>query len=270
MMLLVVGLGTVAYSVSLMMSDILSINSESRRRNKMKNRISELRGHTIVCGYGRMGKIIVTELDHTNDQKFVIIEKDPLKIKQLEQSKYFYIEGDATHDAALLLAGVKEAKNLVSMIDNDSDALYLTIAARSFKSDLQIIVRANEEESKVKMIRAGANKVILPILISGLKIAQSIINPDIEDYLDLSGVNSNHNQQLYQLSDIHIFRGSKLVGKKIIECNLGNRGIIVVGIKKRDNHFVFAPPLDYQLQLGDTLLALGTEQSCASILNSNN
>ncbi len=267
MILLVVGVGTVAYSVSVIMSDLLSINLESRRKNKMDKQISQLKDHTIICGHGRMGKVIADEIAKVHNN-FIIIEQDPAKIKTISHSHYKYIEGDCTHDEVLLKAGIKDAKILVSMIASDSDALYLALAARSLKANLHIIVRASEEEAKLKILRAGANKVILPILMSGMKVAQAILNPAVEDYIDLSGVNETGNGQMYQLADINVLLNSNLVGKTLRTCEFQKLGLIIVGIKKASNEFVFSPSPDYKFESGDTLLSLGTQESYFSALNS--
>lgn len=177
MILLVMGMGIVAYSISVIMNDLLSINLETRRKKKMDKEISKLKDHTIICGFGRMGKIIAEEISKSHNN-FLIIEKNTKILKQLEHTNFKYIEGDSTHDEVLVKAGIKNAKILVSMIDSDSDALYLALAARTFNPDLQIIVRASEEEARPKILRAGANKVVLPVLMSGIKVAQAILTPD--------------------------------------------------------------------------------------------
>ncbi|RPJ68921.1 MAG: TrkA family potassium uptake protein, partial [Alphaproteobacteria bacterium] len=171
-------------------------------------------------------------------------------------------------DEVLLKAGIKEAKILVSMIASDSDALYLALAARSLKTNLHIIVRASEEEAKLKILRAGANKVILPILMSGMKVAQAILNPAVEDYIDLSGVNETGSGQMYQLADINVLKNSNLVGKTLRTCAFQKIGLIIVGIKKSNNEFIFSPDPDYKFESGDTLLSLGTQESYFGALNS--
>lgn len=233
----------------------------------MEKQISNLRNHTIICGHGRMGKVIADEISkvHAN---FIIIEHDTSKIKGIQEAGYKYIEGDCTHDEILLKAGIKEAKILVSMIASDSDALYLALAARSLKPNLHIIVRASEEEAKLKILRAGANKVILPILMSGMKVAQAILNPAVEDYIDLSGVNETDNGQMYQLADINVLKNSNLVGKTLRTCAFQKLGVIIVGIKKSNNEFLFSPDPDYKFEAGDTLLSLGTQESYFNALNS--
>lgn len=269
MILLVMGMGIVAYSISVIMNDLLSINLETRRKKKMDKEISKLKDHTIICGFGRMGKIIAEEISKSHNN-FLIIEKNTKILKQLEHTNFKYIEGDSTHDEVLVKAGIKNAKILVSMIDSDSDALYLALAARTFNPDLQIIVRASEEEARPKILRAGANKVVLPVLMSGIKVAQAILNPAIEDYFDLSGVSDYHKGDMYQLADINVMKHSKLVGKTIKECMFQPSGLVIVGIKKDNHEFIFSPRHDYKCEVGDVLLALGTKDSFNKVLESFN
>ncbi len=260
MFLLIVGMGTVAYSISVIMSDLLSINFLDRRNKKMNKAISNMKDHIIICGFGRMGKIVSEEISKTNNN-FVIIEKDPSKLKILESSGYKFIEGDSTHDEILLKSNVQTASTLVSLIDNDADALYLALAARSFNANLNIIVRASEEEAKSKILRAGANKVILPIVMSGMKLAHSILNSSVEDYINISDVNENSSGHFYQLSDLKIKKNSKGFKKTIKDCNLEKFNLIVVGVKRNNQEFVFSPSLDYKLDEEDIILVLGTEKS---------
>ena len=154
MILLILGMGVVAYSVSIIMSHLLSLDLENSKLKKRAKEIHKMKSHTILCGYGRMGKIIADELSKAKHD-FLIIEKDPQKINSLKESNYHWIEGDATHDEVLHKANIMTAQTLVSMIDSDADALYLALAARSLNSTLEIIVRASEEEAKPKILRAG-------------------------------------------------------------------------------------------------------------------
>jgi voltage-gated potassium channel len=252
--LLLVGMGTVAYSVTTLMKDLLSVNFLSRRRKKMQNRINHLKGHTIICGYGRMGRVICKELEK-NDYNFVVIEKGTEPIAELERSKYIWINGDATHDDVLIQAGVQHARFMVSMVDSDADGLYISLAARSLNPNIYIITRANEESAQPKILRAGANRVILPVLMSGLKVAQSVLNPAVEDFLDITGIEPGSKR--LQLADIDIKQGSVLVGKNLRNCGFPRDGLIVVGIKHKDGSFVFAPKSDYDFQIGDCLITLG-------------
>jgi len=266
MFLLVFGMGTVAYSATVIMSDILSINFGSRRIKKMEKEISKLKGHIIVCGYGRMGKVIVEEISKVRSD-VIIIEKDPIKLKQIEINHSLFLEGDATHDDVLLKANIKEAKTIVSLIDNDADGLYLSLAARSLNPKLEIIVRASEEDARSKILRAGANKVILPVVMSGMKVAQAILNPAVEDYIDLNSTVDSFNKDMYQLADIVVSEKNELVGKSLKICEFQKMGMLIVGIKRVDHEFVFAPDPSYKFCAGDVLLSLATKDNYQKALN---
>lgn len=137
-----------------------------------------------LYGFGRMGPIICKRLYEKGIQ-FVVIEKNPHLISQLQKTDYFFIEGDAANDENLVKAGIEKAKFLVSVIECDADGLYIALAGRSFNPDLQITVRTNEANAERRMKRAGANKVILPFLMSGMKVAEYVINPNFEDLFQI-------------------------------------------------------------------------------------
>lgn len=265
MLLLFVGLMTVAYSLSFIVHDIWAMNIEVRRKIKMESKIAKLKNHIILCGYGRMGKVIAEEL-YKHKRDFLIIEKDELKIKALEASPYNYLHGDSTHDEVLMQAKISEAKTLVSMIDSDADALYLALAARTLKNSLKIIVRASEEEARPKILRAGADRVILPILMSGTKVAQVILNPAIEETLDLSALNGLVQDQVFQLADVIIGVNSPHRGKALNRCFPHHKEVIVVGIKKSNSEFLFSPSIEYKIENGDVLLILAKAETISTIV----
>lgn len=257
MVLLVCGMGVVAFSVSAIMNFVLNIDFQKRRIMKMKKEISELKGHTIVCGYGRIGRVICKELEYKGID-FVVVEKGDEQIKKLVDQKYFYIHGDAATDEVLEEAGIMHAKSLVSMIDNDADGLYLCLAARSLNSKLRIIVRASDERAKRRIEKAGANKVILPIIMSGKRIAESVVNPAVEDFLDVAGAYFEKGEGI-QLADIRVDQHSHLVGISIKDFSNVVNDLVIVAIRKENGEFVFFPKDDYLFLEGDVLVSIATE-----------
>jgi voltage-gated potassium channel len=256
MFLLLVGMGIVTYSISSLISYIFSIDFSIKRRERMEKRISQFKNHTIVCGYGRMGEIICKKL---NDEgvPFVVIEQREHLIKMLEKAKFHYIEGDASNDENLEKAAIKQAKVLVSVIDSDSDGLYITLAARSFNPGIHIIARANEQNAKKRMIRAGANKVVLPFVMSGLRVAESIINPAVEAFLSLEDI---QNEGSVHLGDLHITPDSTIVGSTIGEIGPSVDNLIIVGIRKKDQSFIFSPRGKYQFEEDDCIIVMAEQE----------
>ncbi len=254
--LLLVGMGIVTFSISSIISYIFSIDFSIKRREKMEKKISNFKNHTIVCGYGRMGEIICKKLSEEG-VSFVVIEQRENLIRMLEKAKYFYIEGDASSDENLEKAGVQNAKVLVSVIDSDSDGLYITLSAKSYNPDIHIIARANEQNAKKRMLRAGANKVILPFVMSGLKVAESIINPAVEEFLSLEEFKD---ESALNLGDLHVVADSTIVGKSIKDIGSKAANLIIVGVRKNKESFLFYPKGKYQFELGDCIIVLGKRE----------
>ncbi|RLA64668.1 MAG: potassium channel protein [Epsilonproteobacteria bacterium] len=262
MILLVLGMGIVVFSISSIMTFVMGIDFKEHRRRKMQEKIDALKDHSIVCGFGRMGKIICSELSDAG-HKFVVISKT---FPEEENFKHLYITGDASHDEILIKAGIKNASNLITVIDNDHDSLYLTLAARSLNSKLHIMARANQESAESKLKLAGATRVFLPLIMSGHKVAESILNPAVEDILNISGVSERDGQ--FQLADVYLKSSSPLIGKTLKNCGFTKKEILIVGIRKIDKTFYFAPGGDYEFELGDCLIALGTKENYQYIMSS--
>lgn len=256
--LLLTGMGIVTYSLSSIVSYIASLDFTKRRRDKMEKNISDFTNHTIVCGYGRMGEIICRKLEKEG-VKFVVIEKRESLINHLSKTEFHYIEGDAAHDDNLLKAGIERASVLVSVIDSDADGLYITLAARSFNPDLNIIVRANEPSAQKRMKRAGANKVVLPFVMSGLKVAESVVNPTAEDFFSIPDPTGDSVEYI-QVCDLYVNENSTIVGKTLSDIGEKIQGLIIVGIRKKDHSFQFKPRGSYVFEEGDFIITLG-EQS---------
>lgn len=253
--LLLTGVGVVTYSLSSIVSYIASIDFSKRRREKMEKKIAQMKGHAIVCGYGRMGEIICRKLSEEG-VPFVVIEKKPQLVGFLKQTNYLYIEGDAANDDNLMRAGIENAKTLLTVIDSDADALYISLAGRSFNPEIYIIARANEPNAQKRMIRAGANKVVLPFVMSGMKVAETVINPEVEDFFRLPDTDAESNEFM-RIADLFVTEDTDLAGKSLKEIGPKLEGIIVIGIRKEDKSFLFKPDSSYVFQLGDCLVTMG-------------
>lgn len=249
------GVAIVAYASSRLVANITNIDFDKRRKLKMQKIIDSLNGHTIVCGYGRMGEVICNEL-HKSGFKFVVIEKDELLIKKLKDKNYFYIEGDAAHDDELVAAGIKRARGLVSAINSDSNGLFIALAGRSMNKELFITIRANDLKAKNRILRAGANKVVLPHIMSGQKVADSLINPAVEDFFDLTGASEKSDK--LQLADLIVSKESKLHQRSIKEMGNSLKDLIIVGIRNSEKEFQFKPSSDYRFKAGDCIITMGT------------
>ena len=251
--LIIGGVGTVLYSLSTGAKFVLEGElQEIFGRKRLEKKLNDLKDHYIVCGYGRMGKIIARELKHER-LDFVVIEKSGGILD--DKADFLVIEGDATKDELLKKAGIEKAKCLISVLPTDAENLYVVLSARGLKPDLLIVARAGEEGSEKKLLRAGADRVVSPYHIGGLRMAHTVLKPAVVDFIEFATKSGNID---LQIEEITIMEGSGLVGLTLDQCGIGrDLGIIIVAIKKQSGEMKFNPNHLSILSAGDTLIAVG-------------
>ena len=251
--LIIIGLGSVAFALSAGAKIILEGElQEVYGRKRLEKKIRELKDHYIVCGYGRMGKIICRELKLKNI-KFVVVEKESDIVEEKEDILIF--KGDATKDEILKELGIEKAKGLISVLPTDAENLFVVLSARVLNPNLLIVARAGEEGSEQKLLRAGADKVISPYHIGGLRIAHTVLKPAVVDFIEFATKSGNIDLQMEEIS---IKEGSGLVGLTLDECGIGKElGVIIVAIKQSSGDMKFNPTFRSTIKAGDTLIALG-------------
>lgn len=251
--LIVGGVGTVFYALGTIAKFMLEGEFEEIfGRKRLEKRIKELREHFIVCGYGRMGKIICRELKEKNIS-FVVIEKKPEAL--IGGQDVLLVEGDATRDELLKEVQIGRARGLISVLPTDAENLYVVLSARGLNPRLMIVARAGEEGSEQKLVRAGADRVVSPYYIGGLRIAHTVLKPAVVDFIEFATKSGNID---LQMEEITIQDNSGLVGLTLDECGIGRElGIIVVAIKQGSGEMRFNPTYRTAIRTGDTLIALG-------------
>lgn len=251
--LIIGGVGSVLYALNNGAKLILEGEfKEIFGRKRLEKKIRELKNHYIVCGYGRMGKIICRELREKNI-KFVVVEKKPDVFE--EKGDMLILEGDATRDEILREVGIERAKGLISVLPTDAENLFVVLSARELNPKLFIVARAGEEGSEQKLMRAGADRVVSPYHIGGLRIAHTVLKPAVVDFIEFATKSGNID---LQMEEITIQEDSKLAGLTLDECGIGRElGIIIVAIKKTTGDMRFNPTFRTTIKAGDTLIALG-------------
>lgn len=251
--LIIGGVGTFFYSLTagaqvILEGELLKIFG----RKRLEKKIRELSGHYVICGYGRMGKIIAKELQEEG-VKFVVIEKSPPLPEEIEG--VLLLEGDATRDPVLKEAGIEKASGLISVLPTDAENLFVVLSARVLSPNLLIVARAVEEGSEQKLLRAGANKVVSPYHIGGLRMAHTVLKPTVVDFLEFATKSGNIE---LQMQEVLIQEGSELIGLTLEECGIGrDLGVIIVAIKQSTGETRFNPTFRSRVGAGDTLIALG-------------
>jgi len=259
--LIVGGVGTVLYALGTGARVILEGElREILGRKRLEKKIKELIDHYIVCGYGRMGKIISGELQ-AEGVKFVVIEKAPGSLEERED--LLVLLGDATRDNILKAAGVERAKGLISVLPTDAENLFVVLSARGLNPNLLIVARAVEEDAEQKLLRAGANKVISPYHIGGLRMAHTVLKPTVVDFIEFATQSGNIE---LQMQEINVEEGSSLVGLTLEECGMGrDLGVIIVAIKQSTGDTRFNPTFRSTVKAGDRLIALGEKSKLRAI-----
>jgi voltage-gated potassium channel len=231
-------------------------------RRWMRRAIEKMKGHTIVCGYGRIGGIVAREII-AEGHDVVVVERGQELIEELQQKNIHYVAGDATKDEVLLAAGLKNAKSLVSALTDESANVYVTLTARQLNPDIYIVARSDSPDHSQRLTRAGANQVLFPHLYGGIRMAQSVLRPTVLGFMDLAMRGDIEDLQMEQLT---IATESSVAGKDLIESQLRQRfNVIVIGIKKPDGKLLFNPQPQVVLEAGDTLILVGGKQNLAEM-----
>lgn len=265
--LIILGVGNMAYILSSLFQFALEIKLNNiYRRKRMLNKIDKIHDHTIICGFGKMGQQIAFEL-HVKKLPFVVIDCDPEVERKLIENNFPYIIGTASEDENLRKMGIERAKNLVTVVNSDSENVFITLTARAINKDLHIISRITNETTRPKLIKAGANKIISPYTQASVKIAQSIINPAIDDFLEII---TDDKIIEFQIADVLIQEDSAHKNKKLNETNFKDCGIMIVGIWRNTGEIIYAPGPNEIIHVGDRLIAIGNGQGfCDSITSLN-
>jgi voltage-gated potassium channel len=260
--LILTGLGIVFYILN--MGARVLIEGEIRElfgRRRLEKRIKNLKGHQIVCGFGRMGKIISREFK-ARGLEFVVIERDPLSAG-LAEDGILFIAGDATKDEVLKEAGIDTAVGLISVLPTDAENLYTVLTAKGLNPNLRIVARAGEEGSEQKLLRAGADKVVSPYYIGGLRIAHTILKPAVCDFVEFATRAGNIELQMEEIS---VQEKSGLDGQTLDTTGIGrDLGVIIVSIIRPGEEMMFNPTSKTVLKAGDVLIALGDVKKLAQV-----
>ena len=223
-----------------------------RRRRKM---IERLRGHTIICGYGRVGRRIADEF-RLAGADFVIVDNDPEEVEAAREAGALALEGDAIEDEDLLAAGLDRAKALVAALDSDANNLYVTLSARNARPDLQIVARASDADGERKLRLAGADRVVLPYSTAGHVMANLVLKPHVASFLN---VDSSREGPDLRFEQIEVTPGCRAVGKSIGDLSIRKRtGASIVAVAKRGGDYHTRPSPDTVLDSGDVVIGVGT------------
>lgn len=250
------GVGFVLYAFSRLAETMVEGGLRNiLERRKMDKKVAELQKHYIVCGYGRIGRVICQIL-RENRRPFVVIEKDTEEIRSIEAEGYFALLGEASDDEMLIKAGIKEARGLIAVVSTDADNVFITLTARGLNPGLFILARSSGASgSDTKLMRAGAPKVISPYYIGARRMAQLIVRPTVIDFIDLT---MYAGELGLRMEEMVVGKKASFANKNLMDSGIRKKyDIIVVAIKREGEGMIFNPKPATMILPGDILIVLG-------------
>ena len=266
-MLILIGSGTLVYFVSTLTALIVEADLQTAlKRKRMYRRIAELRDHIVVLGGGSTGIHVIQELLATLTP-FVVVEQSEARIAHLREefapSELFIVQGDATEDEVLARAGLVHAKGVVAALHDDKDNLFATITVRSLNPKARIIAKAIEPTSAAKLRRAGADSVVSPSAIGGMRMVSEMTRPKVVEFLDLMLRDKDKNLRIEEIS---VPVGSSFCGRTLRDVALRKYGnVLVIAIRMPGDQMVYNPDSEHVLDAGQTLIVLTQTKDIAGV-----
>lgn len=223
-------------------------------RRRVRSQLPRLQDHTIVCGYGRLGKEICKELHHAG-RTVVVIDPSEAKVEQADLHGHLWVLGDASDEDVLRNAGIERASSLAIASPSDALNTYITISARDLNPNLHILARATDDTAGKRLKKAGANEAVSPYHVGGLRMAALLIRPAVVDFMDVAALGEFPDLFIEQLV---MEEGSALAGQSLREGNFSaNYRVMVLSIKHPEGKQTFLPPADDAVQPGDLVIVAG-------------
>lgn len=250
---IVTGVSTVLYTFTLTVQMVVEGELGNFVGRRMMDReINKMSGHTIVCGWGRVGRAVAEDLAEAG-HSVVIVDIDPVRVTDVP---YPTVVGDATLDSTLRAAGIDRARALIAALEGDAENLFVTLSARAIVPDLFIVARARQDESVPKLANAGADRVVNPQELGAARMASFVARPHVAEFVDVV----MHERSLeFRMQEFDVPDGSPLAGQTLREADLRKRaGVLILALRRVDGTFSTNPDPDILIEPHQVLIAVGT------------
>ncbi|MEY2949627.1 MAG: hypothetical protein RLZZ248_828 [Bacteroidota bacterium] len=258
--------GLIAYILAVFSYHVIQGEIFKKMYSKsIESQIKLLKNHVIICGYGRYGKEVSAHFKN-HGIEYLIIDQDPLTIENIknDDQHILFIEGDATHDEALLAANIKEARALISALPDDAENVFTVLTARQLNPKINIISRAIHPKSREKIVLAGADHVIMPDQIGGFYMATLVTKPDAVEFFSFIT-----NKQVGDVGFEEIaYESAPLKCKDVSIRDLTIRqvtGANIIGYKDAKGAYHVNPKPDVKLSPGSSFIILGNKQQLEAL-----
>ncbi len=265
-LIIILGVGSLFYTFGVIMEFIIEGHfRQAIGRRIMDRKISTLRNHCIICGFGRVGSRIASEFAAARKQ-FVVIDENEATVQRCIQKGYPVIQGNAASDEILREVGIQYAQVLLAATDQDANNIYISLSARNLNPNVLIVARANHDETVVKLKQAGANRVLSPYAISGHRMANLALQPNVVDFFDTL-INAENPDLAIQ--EVILASHSQLIGKTIADAqNTLTDGTMILAIKKPGG-LVMGSRLETCIESGDAAMIVGTPEQIMAFARQN-
>lgn len=229
-------------------------------KRRIKKMIDGLRNHYIVCGFGRVGRGAAAELKEAG-VPLVIVDRNPDKVERAMRTGYLAVLADSTRDETFRDVQVGHARGLVAALATDADNVFAVISAKNLNPKIFVAARAAEEEAEQKLRLVGADAVIAPYAVTGVRLAQTLLKPHVRQFLDFTTTHSFGGLNV-RIEQLEVASGSDLVGRSLAETRLRSElKVIVLAIRRAGGEMEFNPPADCVIRSGDYLIVMGEPDS---------
>lgn len=256
MVLIIAGSGAMLYLTSSVTAFIVEGDLRGAlQRRRMEHAIHALNGHIIVCGCGATGSSVVASL-HAQGREMVVIEGDKEKLARLKRESGLtppHIIGDATAEAILKDAGIERASGIVAALSDDRDDLFLVFTARHMNPNLRIVAKTVDPANARKMEMAGADFVVSPASLGGLRLATALGRPSVLRFLDAMSTDA---VDPHHIDEVMLHEASPVVGRTLANSGIREKSALVLAIRAADGVYTYNPPTDTVLCPGQTLILL--------------
>jgi voltage-gated potassium channel len=227
-------------------------------RRKLDSQINKLRDHFIICGYGRIGRVLARFLI----EKYVdvvVIERNEGRNAAMDEDGILYLVGEATDEKLLERAGIQRARGLVTAVATDADNVFLVLIAKQMNPKLFVVARASQNSAKKTLLAAGADKVISPYDLGARRMAHAILRPTVIKFLEMAFADEKVD---IQVEEIRVGENSELHGVSMKDSGIRqNYDLMIIVIRKPDDTMVFNPKADSVIEAGDIMVVCGRAQS---------
>ena len=252
---LVAGVGYFFYIAGLIVQSIVEGEIKAiLGRKRLDKKINKLKNHYIVCGYGRIGRVL-SQLIKEETSDIVVVDNDDGLVDTLGKDKMHYIQGDASDEEILEKAGIKNASFLIAALGTDTANVFLVLTARQLNPDIYIMARASGTDVKNKLMIAGANRVESPYDTGAMSMGLKLLRPSVSSFLDIA---LSRKSEAIQIEELFVPKSSKYTNVVLKDSGIRQDfNLIIISIKKTSGEMLFNPHFETLIEPGDTVIVMG-------------